>query len=276
MSKFKVFLDVTTRIMVGVAADDADMAVYRVRQRVEKDLTDDQKIGEFNAEATEEAEGKSGRVLTAEELAYCNGRFYGIGHDTDAFDGLQWSHLVDDSIAICRTRELWMSAPGLRTGCEKDGEVRISCAFCLATLEREMIYDGLWLKHHSRRNGARAAAKIEYLGDGEHALLVNDIVVIKSRLDQDHLHQLAEKINGGGPWPWRNSNGEGLAPVIERGPIEVGTSQESMLAAHQAREEALYDALSEARRACGQLKDDEVVSPCIDRIKALIEAVKES
>lgn len=60
--------------------------------------------------------------------------------------------------------------------------------------------------------------------------------------------------------------------MVERGPIEVGTSQESKLAGQQAREEALYDALLEAQRACGHIKEDDVKSPCIDRIKALIKA----
>lgn len=207
MKKFKVYLDVTTRISVGVGADDADMAVHRVRQRLDKDLTDDQKIDAFDAKETEDL---AGRVLTAEELAYCNGRGYGLGYDTDAFDGLQWKHIVDDAVAICRTCELWFSSPQitkLRIFSKEvhEDDARITCPFCLHLLALEMRYEHLHLRHWNRHNGKYAAARVDYTSDTEgnavHVLRVNGIEVVKISQGYDHdgLRRLAEKINGGPP-----------------------------------------------------------------------------
>lgn len=293
MSLFKVFLDVTTRIMIGVAADNADMAVHRVRQRLDKDLTDNQKIGEFCAEATEEG---GGRVLTAEELAYCNGRGYGLGYDSDEFDGLQWKHVVDDAVALCRTCELWFSSPGITklrifSKDVREDDARITCPFCLHLLGLEMRYEHLNLRHWNRHNGKYAAARVDYTGDAEgnpvHVLRVNGIEVVKISRGYDHdgLRRLAEKINGGPPLLSVNEGVhrdlaiqikmDGANNVEKEMDLLMASMREreakvAQEAAVQARTQALREALDEAQKSCGE-GHAEPSCNCVQRLRALVE-----
>lgn len=273
MSEFKVFLTVATRIGISVAADDADSARARVAKRIVEELSDDQQIREVAVEPSGE---DCGKILSAEEIAYCNGRGYGMGHDTDAFEGLQWSHIVDDAVAICRTNELWFSSPGLsklRPFSKEihDDNVNITCPFCAHLLTMEMRYSHLWLKHWSRHNGKYASAKVDYRGGdpvsgaAEHVLLVNGVEVARlhSPLDHGRLFRLAEKINGG---PARPSVNEGVHGDLV---IEMGTDKEAKNLVAAAREEALFDAL----HVCRHIGSGDIKERLIDQIQKLIDEI---
>ena len=135
-----------------------------------------------------------GRLLSADELAYCRGRQYHDGMDVDSFEGIQWRHIVDDSVALCRTTGLWGSS-------NIDDKARVSCPFCIDLLRQEMRYEHPGVSISARRNGAHASAKIVF-ADDQIQLHVNGVLVRWEPVGtQDDfawktLHELADAING--------------------------------------------------------------------------------
>jgi hypothetical protein len=186
-SYWRVYVHLYGHATVYVAAPNADVALGRARERLAVDalpseyrtVSQPTSIGEWERkqfEVEEVSHVLRGRRLTADEVAYCNGRGYSSGPDIDAFHGLQWMHIVDDGVAFCRTHALEGS------GGKMDGETRISCSFCLDMLHKEMRYEHLSLHVDWRQRGAHGAAKVSYDGDGVH-LKVNGVVVQSAQHD---------------------------------------------------------------------------------------------
>jgi hypothetical protein len=167
---WQVYVHTYGLVTVHVAAPNADVALGRVRERMAVDtlpshyrtVSQPTKVGEWERKqsgAEDYAEVDRGRRLTADEISYCKGRGYETGYDIDAFPGLQWSHLVDDGVALCRTTALWGAAGS------PDDKTRVSCPFCLDVLHREMRYEHLDLHVDWRRRGAHAVAAVTYDSD---------------------------------------------------------------------------------------------------------------
>ena len=178
---WRVYVTTYGHATLYVSAPNADVALGRARERLAVDrlpsqyltVTQPTAIGEWERKQFDVdtvAEVVHGRLLTADEIAYCNGRRYVTGVDIDAFHGVQLSHIVDDGVAFCRTQALW-GADG-----RANDETRVSCTFCLDVLHQEMRYAHLGLLVDWRRGGAHAVAEVAYLGDATE-LWVNGIVV---------------------------------------------------------------------------------------------------
>ncbi len=186
-SYWRVYVHLYGHATVYVAAPNADVALGRARERLAVDalpseyrtVSQPTPIGEWERkqfEVEEVSDVLRGRRLTADEIAYCNGRRYHPGHDIDAFPGIQLTHIVDDGVAFCRTHALWGA------GGKMDEGTRISCSFCLDMLHKEMRYEHLSLHVDWRQRGAHGAAEVTYDGDGVH-LKVNGIVVQSAQHD---------------------------------------------------------------------------------------------
>jgi hypothetical protein len=194
LKRWSVHAHVTHTFTAHVSAKTSEGAALAIRERLAADYDsarygaegaggeDDDRVDlhrpeEVSKKAIESAEyGRTGaHTLTDAEVAYCEGRGYGTGHDTDAYPGMQWSHLVDDSVALCRTTALWLAGDTI----SKDRQ--LSCPFCRELLRREMRYEHLELHIESRLNRRQTAlARIEYRDDGV-ALIVNDVKVREVR-----------------------------------------------------------------------------------------------
>lgn len=219
MSTWRVYAYITQSITIYVSAKNEDQALGRARERLavdidpchirnvsqpdevtERDIAHAAKIGL----SPYEGDFLRGRPLTADEKAYCEGRGYDVSYDTDAFPGIQWTHIADDSVALCRTTALWGGGAGLD---------HVSCPFCSSILRDEMRYNPLPLMIYRRQTGQRAIAKVEYRG-GTADLLVNGVVVRSEArteglgpndLDWDwdrryrELEDIADKLNLAGP-----------------------------------------------------------------------------
>jgi hypothetical protein len=189
---WRVYAHVSQAITVYVDAPSADMALGNARERLAVDRSPSQyrtvsqptEIGEWEREqfgVEEVSRVRDGRLLTPGEIAYCQGRGYVLGYDIDSFHGLQWHHLVDDSVALCRTMGLWGSG-----GRVKDGE-RVSCPFCLDILHAEMRDPHLSLQIYSRHNGNHGVAELDTTDlNGDAVLKVNGVEVVRAKRTVGH------------------------------------------------------------------------------------------
>ena len=183
MKTFRIYAHVSTAITMYVHAPNEDLALGRARERLAVDRSPTQyrtvsqptAIGKWEAErfgVKEPREVADGRKLRAGEVEYCRMRSYDVGYDIDAFHGIQWRHIVDDSIALCRTNSLWGSGGTI------DADVRISCPFCLEILRSEMRYPHAELMAYHRRMGNRAVAELSPESvTGKVSLLINGVEV---------------------------------------------------------------------------------------------------
>ena len=190
MKHYRVYAYLSQPITVHVRAETPDEALGNVRERLAVDhsptrtmtVSQPHELGawERNHEGVDTNEEiLRGRPLTADERAYCNAREYTPGFDIDAFHGLQWSHIVDDGVPLCRTVGLWFCGGPFS---ERDN---VSCPLCRSILRQEMRYEHLDL-HAKWRHGSwpRAVATIERDQDGE-TLTVNGVAVHTVKHDDD-------------------------------------------------------------------------------------------
>jgi hypothetical protein len=183
MKTFRIYAHASTAITMYVHAPNEDLALGRARERLAVDLSPTQyrtvsqptAIGAWEAErfgVKEPREVADGRKLRVGEVEYCRMRSYDVGYDIDAFHGIQWRHIVDDSVALCRTNSLWGSGGTI------DADVRISCPFCLDILHAEMRYPHPELMAYYRRMGNRAVAELSPESvTGKVSLLVNGVEI---------------------------------------------------------------------------------------------------
>jgi hypothetical protein len=200
---WRVYAHIHQLDTIYVTAPSADAALGRARERLAVDMlpsaystvSQPTEVDTDDIAWMRERSGRDplqGRQLTADELAYCAGRGYDAGYDIDAFLGIQWSHIVDDSVTLCRTTALWGAGATLD---------RVSCPFCEEILRREMRYPYLRLQIDRRRAGNHGIANVVHINDAWE-LHVNDVTVrrvVPVIGEEDAVHrelvELCDKIN---------------------------------------------------------------------------------